>query len=56
MTGAKSLPLESVRGALEIFTAAVEAEERKKLVESLMDKGLGVPSVEHYHRKQGSAS
>ena len=55
MTGAESLPLESVRGAREIFIAAVEAEERKKLVESLIDKGLGVPSVEHYHKKQGSA-
>ena len=55
MTGAKSLPMESIRGAREIFKAAVEAEERKKLVESLLDKGLGVPSVEHYHKKQGSA-
>ena len=55
MTGAESLPTESIRGALEIFIATVEAEERKKLVESLIDKGLGVPSVEHYHKKQGSA-
>ena len=55
MTGAKSLPMESIRGAREIFKAAVEAEERKKLVESLLDKGLGVPSIEHYHKKQGAA-
>ena len=26
-----------------------------KLVVSLLDKGLGVPSIEHYHQKQGSA-
>ena len=54
MTGAESLPVDSFRGALEVFGAAVEAEERKKLVAGLLDKGLGVPSVEYYHRKQGS--
>ena len=38
-----------------MFDTAVEAEERKKLVENLLDMGLGVPGVEYYHRKQGSA-
>ena len=49
------LPMESVRGAQEIFKATAEAEQRHILVKTLFERGVGVPSVEHYRRKQSSA-
>ena len=47
--------MESFRGAQEIFNQTVEAEERHKVIEKLIAKGVGVPSVESYHSKQSSA-
>ena len=52
VSGARMLPEESFRGVQEIFNDAVEAEERLHLMEALIEKGVGVPSIEHYHRKQ----
>ena len=49
------LPMESVRGAQEIFKATVEAEQHHYLVKTLLERGVGVPSVENYRRKQASA-
>ena len=49
------LPMESVRGAQEIFKATAEAEQCHILVKTLFERGVGVPSVEHYRRKQSSA-
>ena len=49
------LPMESVRGAQEIFKATAEAEQRHILVKTLFERGVGVPSVENYRRKQSSA-
>ena len=46
------LAQESIRGAQELFNAIVEAEERKELFIGLLERGVGVPSVEWYHRKQ----
>ena len=48
----RELPLESIRNAEEVFNQVVEADERKQLLETLIDKGLGVPSIENYHIKQ----
>ena len=47
-----SLPLESFRGAEEIFLSVTEAEQRVRLMEDLIEANLGVPSVEKYHQKQ----
>ena len=55
VSGARMLAQESVRGAEELFIAIVEAEERELLVKGLLDRGVGVPSVEWYHRKQTEA-
>ena len=51
----EALPMESVRGAQEIFKATAEAEQRHILVKTLFERGVGVPSVENYRRKQSSA-
>ena len=47
--------MESFRGAQKVFDATVEAEERHAVIQELIAKGVGVPSVESYHSKQSSA-
>ena len=47
--------MESFRGVDKIFRAVVEAEERLKVIQNLIAQGVGVPSVENYHKKLSSA-
>ena len=47
--------MESFRGVQELFNAVVEAEERHKVIQNLIAQGVGVPSVENYHKKLSSA-
>ena len=41
--------MEAFRGVQELFNAVVEAEERHKVIQNLIQKGVGVPIVENYH-------
>ena len=47
--------MESFRGVQELFNKVVEAEERHKEIQNLINQGVGVPIVENYHKKLSSA-
>ena len=54
-TSEKELPKETIRDAQDIFNHVVEAGERKKMFETLLVRGVGVPSIEFYHSKQANS-